>query len=163
VEFKLTLPEGMQADAGRHDAFVALAKEKGLNPEQAQALVDFAAKQELERVAQHKQAVQGWAESVKTGKGADGKDLPEHLRVPGGEQLPETLSACKKAVDLAGPELGAELRELLDFTGMGSHPAVVKWTYEVGKRLSQENRIVTGEPAGEAAPERRFFGNTMGG
>ena len=145
---------------------MALAKAKGLNPEQAQALVDFAAQQEQERVAAHRQAVQGWAESVKTGKDSDGKDLPEHLRVPGGEKLEETLGICKRGLDMGGAELGRELREMLDATGMGSHPAIVKWAYEVGKKLGQEQQIVAGSPP--VNPESkstasRFFGGSMGG
>lgn len=154
----------MQANAQRQEAFVALAKELKVSPDQAQKLVDFAAREEQARVAEHQEAVRGWAESVKTGRTADGKELPEHLRVPGGEKLPETLGVCKQALDLGGPELGAELREMLDATGMGSHPAIVKWTYEVGRKMSQEQRVVTGEPAGTpTSTASRFFGATMGG
>lgn len=94
-------------------------------------MVDLAVKREAGRLEAHKTMVGEWAETVK----AD-KEL-------GGDKLDQTLATAKKAIDLGPPEL----KEMLNVTGLGNHPAVVKWAYTIGKALS-EDRFVTGK-AGE--------------
>ena len=127
VTYEFTMPEGMESDKASEAEFVAIAKELKLPKEQAQKVVDLAVKREQARAQAFDQQVSGWEASVK----AD-KEL-------GGDKLPETLAVCKKAIDLGPPEL----KDLLNSTKMGSHPAVVKWAYSVGKALS-EDRFVRG-------------------
>lgn len=132
VVYEFQLPEGMEADSASTEEFVAIAKELKLPKEAAQKVVDLAVKREQARVEAFTKQVQGWEESVKTDK-----EL-------GGDKLPETLATCRKAIDLGPPEL----RDLLSSTKMGSHPAVVKWAYAVGKALSEDKFV----PGGNGAP-----------
>lgn len=128
--FELKLPEGIEVDQPTLDAFEAVAKDKTLSPaERAQKIVDLAAKREQDRIELHKQRIAGWADEVR-----NDKDI-------GGDKLPDTLSTAKKAVDLGGPEL----RELLNVSGMGNHPVVVRFMHTVGKALS-EDRFERGQP-----------------
>lgn len=127
IVYEFKSPEGVELDQGDLEKFTAIAKELKLPADKAQALVDLAAQREIARVEAHVQKVTAWAEEVKADKEI------------GGDKLPETLSVARKALDLGPPEL----KELLNTTGLGNHPAVVKWAHAVGKALS-EDRFVQG-------------------
>lgn len=128
VVYEFQLPEGVETDDAAKEEFVAIAKELKLPKEAAQKVVDLAIKREQARTEAFVKQVQGWEESVKSDK-----EL-------GGDKLPETLAVCRKAIDLGPPEL----RDLLSSTKMGSHPAVVKWAYAVGKALSEDKFVKGG-------------------
>ena len=67
----------------------------------------------------------------------------------GGEKLAENLATAKKAMDaFATPEL----RTLLDESGLGNHPEVIRMFYRTGKAMS-EDRFVTGQAA-KGVPEK---------
>lgn len=134
VTFELKLPNGVELDQAAADEFKAIVGDKALTESQrAQKIVDLAVKREAGRIEAHQARINEWAESVKTD--------PEL----GGDKLPETLAVARKAVDLGPPEL----KEFLNASGLGNHPAVVRWAYTVGKALS-EDRFVRGQ-----APQAR--------
>lgn len=144
--FDLKLPNGVELDEASASEFKSIVNDKALTPNQrAQKIVDLAVKREQGRVDAHLARVNEWAESVRTDK-----EL-------GGEKLEETLSVAKKAVDLGPPEL----KEFLNASGLGNHPSVVRWAYNVGKALS-EDRFVAGSggnaPHGSMAD--RLYGST---
>lgn len=143
VVYEFTAPEGIELDKASTDEFTAIAKELKLSKADAQRVVDLAVKRESERMDTHRKTVSDWADQVK----AD-KEL-------GGDKLDETMATAKKAIDLGPPEL----KELLNNSGIGNHPAVVKWAYTVGKALS-EDRFVSGKP-GDKPPTiaSRLFPN----
>lgn len=148
--FELKLPDGLEVDQQALDAFDAIAKDKTLSPaERAQKVLDLAAKREQDRIEAHKTRVAEWADQVR-----NDKDI-------GGDKLTETLATAKKAVDLGGPEL----RELLNVSGLGNHPTVVKFMHTVGKALS-EDRFERGRPAAgvagnsDEARAQRLYGKT---
>lgn len=132
VAYEFTTPEGIELDKASTDEFVAIAKELKLPRDAAQKVVDLAVKREAARMDAHKAAISSWEDTVKADKEI------------GGDKLADTLATAKKAIDLGPPEL----KELLNNSGIGSHPAVVRWAYTVGKALS-EDRFVSGK-AGEA-------------
>lgn len=132
VVYEFTAPEGIELDKVSTDEFVAIAKELKLPKDAAQKVVDLAVKREVANREAHKTMVSGWADEVK----AD-KDI-------GGDKLEASMAIAKKAIDLGPPEL----KELLNNSGLGNHPAVVKWAHTIGKALS-EDRFVSGK-AGEA-------------
>ena len=71
------------------------------------------------------------------------------------KQLGENLAIARKAIDLGPPEL----KELLNSSGLGNHPEVVKLAYKVGKAIS-EDRFVTGSPKGPSNdPAKKLFPN----
>lgn len=152
IVYEFKAPDGMQLDKTALDQFTAVAKELKLPAETAQKVVDVATAMQQRQLESHTRQVDAWAEEVSTGKTADGKDLPEHLRVPGGEKLNETLAVCKKAVALGPPEL----KQLLNDSGFGNHPAIVKFMYTVGKALS-EDRFVPGDPSAQSSDASRFY------
>lgn len=151
VAFEFKVPEGFELDEASANEFKAIVEDKALTKsELAQKLADLAVKREQARLEQHTRQVADWTEAVKTDK-----EL-------GGDKLPETLAIAKKAIALGPPELG----ELLNETGMGSHPAVVKWCFAVGKALSEDRMVAASNSASGSAAVRtdedraaRFYGS----
>ena len=127
-EFKA--PEGTQFDDAVIGAFSEVAKELNLPQDQAQKVLDKMAPVIAARQAEQFQAARTeWAEAAKTDKEF------------GGEKLTENLGTAKKALDaLATPEL----RTLLEESGLGNHPEVIRVFYRAGKAIS-EDRFVAGQ------------------
>ena len=129
-EFKV--PEGRTFDPEVMTAYSQVAKELNLSQEAAQRLLDAVGPKMAERQMAQVEAVRnGWAESSKTD------------REFGGEKLSENLSVAKKALDQFGT---TELRALLNESGLGNHPEVIRFMYRAGKAIS-EDRMVTGAAA----------------
>lgn len=144
VTYEFKAPEGMELDKARLDEFTAIAKELKLPADAAQKVVDLAIKAETARAEAHVAQVAEWAAAVK----AD-KDL-------GGDKLQESVAIAMKAIDLGPPEL----KELLNTSGLGNHPAVFKWAHAVGKALSEDTF-----KAGQSVPANgdmasRLYGST---
>lgn len=133
ISYEFVMPEGIEPDAKATEEFVAIAKELKLPKEGAQKLVDLAIARDKAQAEAFSAQVQAWEATV-----VGDKEL-------GGAKLQETLAVCQKAIALGPPEL----KDLLSSTKMGSHPAVVKWAYAVGKALSEDNFV----PGGSGAPK----------
>lgn len=73
----------------------------------------------------------------------------------GGDALGANLAIAAKARDLGGPEFV----KLLNKTGLGNHPAVIKTFLKIGKSLS-EDKFITGGNASTEAPTaaQRLYG-----
>jgi hypothetical protein len=127
-EFKA--PEGTQFDDAVIGAFSEVAKELNLSQDQAQKVLDKMAPVIAARQLEQFQAARTeWAEAAKTDKEF------------GGENLAENLGTAKKALDtFATPEL----RALLEESGLGNHPEVIRVFYRAGKAIS-EDRFVAGQ------------------
>lgn len=132
-----TMPEGVQLDEATLTEFKAVAKDFGLSQEKAQQFLDRMGPLSAQRTqALMEQARTDWAEQSK----ADTEF--------GGTKLTESLAAAAKARDAFGT---AELRTLLNESGLGNHPEVIRLFVRVGKAIS-EDRVVTGG-SGVQAPK----------
>lgn len=133
ITYEFKAPEGVELNQDDLAKFTDIAKELKLPADKAQALVDLAAAREQARADAFAKQVQTWADEVKADKelGTD-----------------ENLAIARKAVETFG---GDEMRQLLDSTGMGNHPAVVRFMLNVGKKVS-EDTIVKGDTGGNAKP-----------
>lgn len=134
VDIEFDLPEGVALDEQGVTEFKALAKELKLPAESAKKLADLAATRARAQHEAHAALVTGWAEQVKTDK-----DI-------GGDKLAENLAVAKKAIDQFG---SPELKDLLNSTGLGNHPEVVKLAWRIGKAISEDG-FVRGQPKGAA-------------
>lgn len=140
--YELQMPEGIELDKVAADEFTAIAKDLKLDQPTAQKLADIAAKQQQRQVEAHAKMVEGWVEQVK----AD-KEL-------GGDKLQENLGIARAALDKFG---SPELKAMLNDSGIGNHPAVIRAFFSIGKAIS-EDRIVTSTPAGNAVdPAKKMF------
>jgi hypothetical protein len=144
ADYTFAAPEGFELNEARLGEFKTIAKDLKLPQDSAQKLVDFAAKSEKERFDAYTKQVTGWADAVK----AD-KDI-------GGDKLQESAAIARKAIDLGPPEL----KEFLNASGLGNHPALFKWAHAVGKALSEDS-VVKGTPsAGTKSAAEILYGST---
>lgn len=118
----------MELDKDATTAFTAIAKDLKLAPDAAQKVVDIAVGMQQRAVEAHHAQVAKWADETK----AD-KEL-------GGDKLAQTLATAQKALALGPPEL----KQLLNDSGLGNHPAVVRFMHTVGKALSEDKFMPSG-------------------
>jgi hypothetical protein len=127
-EFKA--PEGQQYDPAILDSFAAAAKQANLTQDAAQKLLESMAPAVAERQKAQVEAVQnGWLEAARTDKEF------------GGDKLPENLAVAKTAFDrFASPEL----KTLLNTTGLGNHPEMIRLMVKVGKAIGEDSFVSGG-------------------
>ena len=148
-DFKL--PEGTEVDTELMGEFTTLAKELNLTQEQAQKLAELGGKIAL------KANGPGEAEVVAQAKDVWGKQTMADKEI-GGDKLTENLSVAKKTLDTFGTP---ELKDLLNKSGMGNHPEVIRLFYKIGKQISEDTVLVTGNRAPSAQNHAdKLYGNT---
>lgn len=141
-EFKA--PEGVSVDEDTLGAFTETAKELELPPESAQKLLDKMSPVIAERTQQR--LAQVMAESRKSWAEASRADAEF-----GGDELAKNLGVANQAVKTYGTP---ELLKLLNETGLGDHPEVLRTFYRIGKTLS-EDRFVAGSGNGDSRLDAR--------
>lgn len=126
--FTLKLPEGVEPDAKLLEGVTKWAQATGLKQEQAQQLADFYAQHQQEALAAQQAALdaetQEWLGTIE-------KD-PEL----GGQKKPETLAALNRVMAAHG---SPELRALMDGSGLGNHPAVVRFLARIGRAMGEDS------------------------
>jgi hypothetical protein len=133
--------EGVEVDAAVASEFKDLAKELNLPQAEAQRVAALGAKMAQSWAAQvnerHAATVAEWGAETQADKEI------------GGDKLPQNLAAAKKAIDTFGTP---ELRQLLDMTGMGNHPEVVRVFAKAGLAISEDTFV--GSKAQSAPADR---------
>ncbi len=159
--YQLSYPEGYQLDESVLGQATGMFKELGLTQEQAQKLVEFDAQRmaqanspQAQEAAQaaaleaHNKQVDGWVDSLKSDNEF------------GGAKFEENVGIAQKAMTSYG---SPELTQLLDETGLGSHPLFVKLMHKVGRDLGEGSlhRTTTEQPAERSLAERMYpnYGN----
>lgn len=143
-EFKAA--EGQQFDSKVIDQFSDVARELNLPQDAAQKVLDKMAPALAARQAEAVEAIRTqWADDAKADKEI------------GGDKLDENLATAKKAIDQFGTP---ELRTLLDQSGLGNHPEVIRAFYRAGKAIS-EDRFVSGQGSqtGQQSMAQRMYPN----
>jgi hypothetical protein len=135
-KYEFKAPEGTQLNPEVIGKFEGVARELGLSQDAAQKVVDAMAPQlAAAQAAQFETVKTEWANSARTDKEF------------GGDKLNENLSVAKKALDAFGTP---ELRTLLNDTGLGNHPEIIRAFYRAGQKISGSN-LVVGGAAGAAS------------
>lgn len=136
--YEFTAPEGKEFDAEVITVFSEVAKELNLSQKAAQQILDKVGPVIEARQVEQVQALrQEWADTSATDKEF------------GGDKLAENLAIAKKALDQFGTP---PLRELLEQSGLGNHPEVIRFFYKAGRAIS-EDRYVGSTGAGKTAPK----------
>lgn len=143
----LTFPEGFQKSDEMLSSFKGVLEDTEKSPqERAQALVDLhvnAMQAASERVSEQWQQTRSeWVEEVK----ADSEI--------GGDKLDPALGEISKVVDEYG---GQDLRNLLDDSGLGDHPVVVKFLYKVAKQLNEPGPVSGGPTNTPPTQAKRIY------
>ena len=135
-KYTFTAPEGTEYDPEVLESFSGAAKEAGLSQDAAQKLIEKMAPALVARQVDQIEAIRKeWGET----SAAD----PEI----GGTKLQENLGVIKGA--LKNFPAGEKLNVLLEETGLGNHPDVLRYLLQVGKAIS-EDKFVAGTPRGAA-------------
>lgn len=136
VVYEFKMPDGVELKSEAVDELKATAKEFGLTQEQAQRIADLGVKQAqgfaAQLVEQQKSLTTQWAEETTTDKEI------------GGDKLPENLGVAKKALDSFGTPA---LKTLLNQSGLGNHPEIVRFMVKAGKAISEDGKLITGSAA----------------
>lgn len=142
-----TAEEGFVMDDAVRDEFLGVVNNQELTGDaRAQALVDLYLKTAKQASDQGSAA---W-ETTQT----QWQDQAKADTEIGGDKLPAVLATVSKAIERFG---SPELREAMDLTGAGNHPAVIKFLYNMAKQFN-EGTPVSGAAAGGAISlaERMF-------
>lgn len=126
-QYEFKPPEGVEFDEATIGVYAEAAREAGLSQEAADIVLNkiapHLAQQQAARLAE---ARNDWAQQSR----ADAEF--------GGEKLDENLAVAKKAVEaLASPEL----KTLLEQSGLGNHPEIIRLFYRAGRSLSQDGFV----------------------
>jgi hypothetical protein len=139
VKYELKWPDGVQADQAHADGLVSFSKELKLSPEQAQALLnrDMSFRQKAVEMADEtrNKNLDTWEAQVKSDK-----EL-------GGSNLDTTLSNYRQGVKTF--DKSGFLTKLLEESGYGSHPEMVRIFSTIGKMVSSDSLVIPGKPGGE--------------
>ena len=139
-KYEFKAPEGTQLDDKAIEAVTPIFKELGLTQDQANKLFAFQAAREAE------------AAKIMTEMRADWRDkiIKDSTIGDGREGLkPEVKANIARAIDSVGDTKAVTaLKEALDLTGAGDHPAIVAAFNTLGKLLSEGTAV----KAGGAAP-----------
>lgn len=123
----LKIPEGFQKDEEIANAFQEIANELDLTNGQAQKLVELQAKA-IEQGANSAEAE--FQTQVKKWEAEAKKD-----ETIGGIKFEENVAVARKAILAFGDE---ELGQAFKLTGIGSHPAMLRFAYKIGQAISED-------------------------
>lgn len=138
------LEEGISIDDSGLNAFSAWAKENNLTQDQANGLLNKMAAASAERQSQaFESTVNEWISSSKSDSEIGGPDLQKNLAV------------AKTAMEKFGTP---ELTKLLNESGLGNHPEIIRAFYRAGKAISEDRFVGGGRvPSASADPAKRLF------
>lgn len=139
-KYDIKAPEGLALDEALLGEFTPLAKELGLSNEKAQKLADFYGKtaqaNAQRQVEAWNQTINGWLTEAKADKEI------------GGANFDASVADAKSFINAFGD---ASLKQALDLTGVGNHPAFIKAFAKAGKAVREANLHFGG--AGQGAPK----------
>lgn len=140
---EFSLPEGMTADEGLLAEVLPVFKAAGLTQEKAQELVD--------RYTQSIEAIpEAQAEKFEQLKD-DWKATALKDDEIGGEAFEKNVGVAVRAVEkYATPEL----KELLESSGLGNHPEMIRLLYRVGNDLKEDSPVGGGTRAVTQSQDR---------
>lgn len=145
-----TLPEGAEVNAELMSSFKDLAKANNLPQAAAQQLVEFHVSA-LKQVADR--ADQLWAD-------ANNKWVDEVKADPeiGGANLEKVKTTIAKAFDQFGDP---NVRDALEFTGAGNHPAIIRTLYKMASKLVEGAAVTGNPPAAQRTLAERIYGTAQ--
>lgn len=142
-KYEFSAPEGQELDANALAVFEPIAKELGLSQEQAQKLVDIYPQIQQQQAEAWSKQVADWGEQVKADKEI------------GGDKFNASVGAAQRALDQFG---NTELREYLNASGLGNHPALVRFCAKVGKAMAEDTFVVPNQ-GGQRSAADILYGN----
>lgn len=149
-KYEWTAPEGFEGelDQATLESFEPVARELGLNQEQADKLV-----------ALHAQSLQKANESAREQQSQQLEQWQNDLRNDpefGGAKFDANVKAAQKAVESFG---SPGLKEALEESGLGNHPELVRTFAQIGKAISEDGFIPGGKSSGPRSAAELMYPN----
>ena len=117
---ELLWPEDISFSKEAQSDFAQLVQELHLTSQQAQQLIDFETRFARQTAKENEAQKAQWVQETQSFFGP---------------QWQQEVSLAVRAADAFG---GPELRALLEETGLGNHPVIVRTFNEIGKRISED-------------------------
>lgn len=141
------VPDGVVMDTEMLGEFMVAAKDIGLKQEQAQHLVTMGATL-AQRITENAALAEAARIAAWEAETRNDKEI-------GGEQLDANLSLAKRAMEAFGSDA---LMNVLNETGLGNHPAIIKAFVKAGKAISEDTLM----PGGAQVPaEKKSLAQTL--
>lgn len=134
--YTLKLPEGSKLDAAHLQTVSEFSKKNGLTQTEAQAILERDNAIQTAQAQKTDQTVKAVIEGWKTTSTAD-KEI-------GGDNLARNVELGKRVLDKFGPEL----KKLLDETGYGNHPDVIRTFKRLGEAMSEDQLVAAPTQSG---------------
>ena len=123
------LPDNFDMNEETLGDYHTFAKENNLTQEQAQRGVDMVAQMKQAEMTQWVEQQKSWVD--------DAKSDAEY----GGDKFEQNIAVAVKARDSFGT---SEFNEMLDTSGLGNHPEMIRFLNRVGKAISEDSVVVGG-------------------
>lgn len=142
-----TVPEGLTLDPAMLADANAVFKELGLSQEKAQKLIDLQTKYALGQDGAR-------AEALKTALDKQSQDWTNEIKADpefGGAKFDSTVATAVKAMQAFGDP---QLRQLLNESGIGNNPSMVKLFARIGSAIGEDKIVIPGSDATEHTERR---------
>lgn len=139
--YEIAPPEGIKVDEVSLKEFNAFANDLKIPKDKAEAFSHQFAKKQVEAVQQQ---IAGW------------RTLTEADKELGGANYEQNVGIAKKAFQKYGTP---ELLKVLETTGLGNHPEIIRWAHRVGKAMSDD--VVITQNGGTPKSEPTFASALM--
>jgi len=123
------LPDNFDMNEETLGDYHTFAKENNFTQEQAQRGVDMVAQMKQAEMTQWVEQQKSWVD--------DAKSDAEY----GGDKFEQNIAVAVKARDSFGT---SEFNEMLDTSGLGNHPEMIRFLNRVGKAISEDSVVVGG-------------------
>lgn len=145
-KYDVKAPEGMQIDTGLLDSVTPIFKELGITQEGAQKLVDaYAPYVKQASQAQHDAAMKSFDDQVESW----GKETKSML----GPDAAKAMAPAARLINTFAGKEAAAFRQLLNDTGLGNHPVMVRFLINAGKSISQDSFVDGGNQVTDDTPD----------
>ena len=136
------LPDNFDMNEETLGEYHTFAKENNLTQEQAQRGVDMVAQMKQAEMTQWVEQQKSWVD--------DAKSDAEF----GGDKFEQNIAVAVKARDSFGT---SEFNEMLDSSGLGNHPEMIRFLNRVGKAISEDSVVVGGNSTSALSREAVLY------
>jgi len=151
--YDLTAPEGMTLDKEAMDAAVPIFREIGLSNEDAQKLMPVAS-QFAQKIAD------GLNQQILTQVAVDRKAWLDEAKADaeiGGANWDKSVSTAAVALDKLGYPKGSKFRTLLDDSGLGNNPEMIRAFKRIGEVIGEDASFARGDTNSAKKTDAELF------
>jgi hypothetical protein len=133
-QYQLIAPEGLALDPVAIELATPVFRDLGLSNEQANKLMPVAGQFAQGLLDRHQRQLLGQVQAERKTWLDSARNDPEI----GGQHWSTTIGTAAKALDALGFGKGSAFRTLLDESGLGNHPEMIRAFQRVGKAIGED-------------------------